>query len=71
LTEQELIKGCIKKNALCQRTLFEMYAGKMMTICLRYANNHQEAEDMLQEAFIKIFWHIEQFKSEGSFEGWI
>ncbi len=48
-----------------------MYAGKMMTVCLRYANDHQEAEDMLQEAFIKIFSHIEQFKFEGSFEGWI
>jgi RNA polymerase sigma-70 factor (ECF subfamily) len=71
LTEHELIKGCIQKNAGCQRQLFESYAGKMLTVCLRYANDNSEAEDMLQEAFIRIFNYIHQFKFEGSFEGWM
>ncbi|RFM28780.1 RNA polymerase sigma factor [Deminuibacter soli] len=71
MTEHELIKGCIRKDADCQRRLFELYAGKMMTVCLRYAVDSSEAEDMLQEGFIRVFTYIQQFKFEGSFEGWI
>jgi RNA polymerase sigma factor (sigma-70 family) len=71
LTEHELIKGCIKQDPTCQRMLFEHHAGKMMGVCLRYANDNMEAEDMLQDAFIKVFQYISQFKFEGSFEGWI
>ena len=51
--------------------LFEQYAGRMMTICLRYSCNHTQAEDMLQEGFIRVFLYINQYKFEGSFEGWI
>ncbi|HEX6915091.1 MAG TPA: sigma-70 family RNA polymerase sigma factor [Chitinophagaceae bacterium] len=71
MTEFELIKGCIRQDRSCQRLLFEQYAGKMMTVCLRYAHDTMEAEDMLQEAFIRVFNYIEQFKFEGSFEGWV
>ncbi|MBA4198239.1 MAG: RNA polymerase subunit sigma-24 [Chitinophaga sp.] len=71
MTEQELIKGCIKQNPLCQRMLFDQYAGKFMTVCLRYANDAMEAEDMLQDGFVRIFNNIHQFKFEGSFEGWM
>jgi RNA polymerase sigma-70 factor (ECF subfamily) len=51
--------------------LFEQYAGKMMTVCLRYSNDTMEAEDIFQEAFIKVFKYIHQYKFEGSFEGWM
>ena len=51
--------------------LFEQYAGMMMTICLRYSCDRTEAEDMLQEGFIRIFRYINQYKFEGSFEGWL
>jgi len=51
--------------------LFEQYAGRMMTVCIRYSTTNAEAEDMLQEAFIRIFSYIGQFKFEGSFEGWL
>lgn len=71
MTEYELIKGCIKHDPACQRLLFEQYAGRMMTVCLRYAKDAMEAEDMLQEGFIRIYNYIDQFKFEGSFEGWI
>ena len=71
MTEQELIHGCIQMDERCQRTLFETYAGKMLTVCLRYARDRMEAEDWLQDAFVKVFRNISQFKSEGSFEGWI
>lgn len=71
MTETDLIKGCIKENAQCQRMLFEQYAGKMMSVCLRYAVDTMEAEDIMQDGFIKVFQYLHQFKFEGSFEGWI
>jgi RNA polymerase sigma factor (sigma-70 family) len=71
LTEEELIKGCIQNNQHCQRLLFEKYAGKMMSLCLRFSNHQQEAQDILQEGFIKIFSYIHQYKFEGSIEGWM
>lgn len=71
MTEKELISGCMKKDAKSQRLLFDRYAGIMMTICRRYSCDRREAEDMLQEAFIRIFQYIDQYRSEGSFEGWL
>lgn len=71
MTEHELIKGCVNDNTTCQRLLFDQHSGKFMSICLRYANDNMEAEDMLQEGFTRIFKHINQFKFEGSFEGWM
>lgn len=71
MTEKDLIRGCIQKDEACQRRLFELYAGKMMSVCLRYANDQHEAQDILQESFIKVFKYVHQFKFEGSFEGWM
>jgi RNA polymerase sigma factor (sigma-70 family) len=71
LTEKELIQQCIGRNALYEQKLFQLYAPKFMSICLRYAGDMMEAEDMLQEGFVRIFGHIHQFKFEGSFEGWM
>jgi RNA polymerase sigma factor (sigma-70 family) len=71
LTEFQIIQGCIKGDARSQRSLFEQYAGKMLIVCLRYASDHMEAEDILQNGFVKIYKYISQFKHEGSFEGWM
>lgn len=71
MTEHELIRGCIRQESSCQRVLFEKHAGKMMGVCMRYSQDNMEAEDMMQDAFIKVFQYIAQFKFEGSFEGWI
>jgi len=71
LTEDELIRGCIKEEAICQKEVFHRYAGRMLGVCNRYARNSADAEDILQDAFIKVFEKIHQFKFEGSFEGWI
>ena len=71
MNENELIRGCQNMDGTAQHRLFQIYAGRLMTICRRYANDSHEAEDMLQEAFMKIFKHIKQYKSIGSFEGWI
>jgi RNA polymerase sigma factor (sigma-70 family) len=71
LTEQQLIKACIKEDGASQKALFDRYSGHMMTVCLRYARSSADAEDILQDAFIKVFDKMHQFKFEGSFEGWI
>ena len=71
MTDDELIKGCLQEDESSQRELFRKYAGKMLGVCQRYAHNSGDAEDIVQDAFIKVFEKIHQFKSEGSFEGWI
>ncbi len=69
--EKDIIEGCIKGNRNSQKSLYEHFAGKMLAVCMRYAKDRAEAEDMLQEGFLKVFQSIEKFKGEGSFEGWI
>ena len=71
MTEDELINGCIRENAACQKEVFNRYAGHMLGVCQRYARNTDDAQDILQDSFIKVFSKIGQFKFEGSFEGWI
>jgi RNA polymerase sigma factor (sigma-70 family) len=71
LTEKEIIQGCLKNDAKAQHLLFQQYAGILMTICRRYAGEQPEAEDMLQESFIRIFRYLNQYKHAGSFVGWI
>lgn len=71
LTERDLIAYCLKGDSTSQRDLFDMYAGKMMTVCLRYSRHKGEAEDILQEGFIKVFTNLKSFKNNGSFEGWV
>ena len=71
MSEDELIKGCIRDEAACQKEVFDRYASRMLGVCHRYARNSADAEDILQDSFIKVFSKIGQFKSEGSFEGWI
>ncbi|HEY3402759.1 MAG TPA: RNA polymerase sigma factor [Ohtaekwangia sp.] len=70
-SEDELIKGCIKRDRSAQKRLFDTYSSKMYGICYRYVKDPMEAEDILVTAFTKILDKIEQFKNEGSFEGWI
>ena len=71
MSEHQIIQGCIEGDVRCQRMLFDQYAGKMMMVCLRYASDQMEAEDILQNGFVKVFRHIGQFKYQGSFEGWV
>lgn len=71
MTDSELINGCIRENEKSQKEVFHKYAGKMLSVALRYARNSMDAEDIIQDAFIKVFDKITQFKSDGSFEGWI
>ncbi len=71
MTEAEIIKGCIRQDRHTQKALYETFYSRMMGICLRYAKNGDEAKDILQEGFIKVFQHIRSFQGSGSLEGWI
>lgn len=66
-----LVNECAKGNSKAQRALFDKFAPKMMAVCLRYIKNNQEAEDVLQDSFVKVFQKIAEFKMEGSLEGWV
>ena len=69
MTEDELIRGCLKDDNACQKELFDRFAGRMLGVCNRYARNSADAEDILQDAFIKVFGKIHQFKFEGKPSG--
>ena len=69
--EDELIKGCRGRDRNAQRQLYDMYSSRMYGLCYRFIKDAMEAEDVLVTAFMKVFDKIEQFKNEGSFEGWI
>ncbi len=71
MTEEELIKGCIHEDRSCQQKLYKTYAGKMLVVCMRYTRNRQEAEDVLQDGFIRVFDNMKKFAFNGSFEGWV
>lgn len=70
-TEKEILKACLKGDRQAQKDLFYLYSGKMMAVCLRYARNQQEAEDILQDGFIRVFTYLNEFNYAGSFEGWV
>jgi RNA polymerase sigma-70 factor (ECF subfamily) len=71
LNEQELIDGCRKGERTSQQALYERYCRKMMVICLRYSKAIAEAEDILQEGFVKVFQAIKGFRQESKLETWI
>lgn len=66
-----LVDGCINGDRRSQQRVYELFYGKMMAVCLRYTKNHDQAKDILQDGFIKVFRSMEKFNRDGSFEGWI
>lgn len=68
---RQLIKSCLDEDRNAQRNLYELFAPKMFGVCLRYARNREEAEDIMQEGFIQVFKSLHNFKFSGSFEGWV
>lgn len=71
LTDANLIHDCIKGDRQAQSVLYTMFIPKMFVVCLRFSKNRQEAEDILQEGFVKVFQFLPQFNNEGPLEGWI
>lgn len=66
-----LIDGCLKEERKAQQRVYELFYGKMMAVCLRYTKNADQAKDILQDGFIKVFRSVDKFNRAGSFEGWI
>ncbi|MBD3639063.1 MAG: RNA polymerase sigma factor [Crocinitomicaceae bacterium] len=71
MTEEQLVKECVSGSPVAQKKFYDLFAKKMMGVCLRYTNNYEEAQDVLQEGFIKIFKKLPDFESKGSLEGWV
>ena len=71
MTEEAILKGCLENDATAQRELYNKFSPKMLSVCYRFAHNREDAEDMLQEGFIKVFTQIHSFENRGAFEGWI
>ncbi|MBL7728372.1 MAG: sigma-70 family RNA polymerase sigma factor [Dinghuibacter sp.] len=71
MTEEAMLIGCLNNKAPAQQELYNKYSSRMLAVCYRYARNRDDAEDMLQEGFIKVFTQIRQFRNEGPLEGWI
>lgn len=71
LEDHDIIKGCIQNNASMQKMLYDKYAAKMYGIALRYTHDQEEAKDILQDGFVKVFQNLSKFKGTGAFEGWL
>ncbi|MBP7184142.1 MAG: RNA polymerase sigma factor [Saprospiraceae bacterium] len=71
VSETEIINGCQKGDQKSQRQLYDQYAPGLYAVCLRYAKNEQDAQDILQESFIRIFKYMSSYQAKGSFEGWL
>ena len=69
--EKQLIEKCLERNALAQKQLYDMYSKRLYGICLRYCHSEEEAQDILQDSFVKIFTKLDTFQYSGSFEGWL
>ncbi len=68
---KEILEGCIKGESSAQRKLFDSYSRLLLGVCKRYTINIEEAEDILQDGFVKIFLNIKEFKGEGSIVAWM
>jgi RNA polymerase sigma-70 factor (ECF subfamily) len=71
LNNNDIIAGCVKKDRNAQKSLYEKYAAKMFGFCLRYSNSRADAQDLLQDGFIKVFDSIATLKEASQLEGWM
>jgi RNA polymerase sigma-70 factor (ECF subfamily) len=68
---RELVNGCVRNDRKCQQQVYKMFYSKMMGVCMRYASDSDQAKDILQDGFIKLFGNLSKYSFEGSFEGWV
>jgi RNA polymerase sigma-70 factor (ECF subfamily) len=71
MQQDQLIKKVLKGNSRAQKAFYDQYAPKMYGVALRYARDRDEANDILQEGFVKVFGNLASFRNEGSLEGWV
>ena len=68
---RQIVSECLKGNIVAQQQLYDLYAESMLGICYRYTKSMADAEDILQEGFVKAFRHLDKFKFQGELGGWI
>jgi RNA polymerase sigma factor (sigma-70 family) len=71
MTDEQLVSGCLKRDPIVQKALYQRFSRKMMSICMRYAHNREQAQDMLQDGFVKVFQKMDHFRGDGPLGGWI
>ena len=71
MSDEEMLEGCKANQEIAQKYLFDRYSRVMTGVCMRYADRYEEAQDIVQDGFIKVFKKIETFSGSGSLEGWI
>lgn len=71
MTEEQMLAGCLGNNATAQEAFYKRFSPRMLGVCYRFSKSKEDAEDMLQEGFIKVFAQIHQYRGEGALEGWI
>lgn len=71
MTQEQLIKACIKGDTIAQKNLYSAHSSRILSIISRYIKDHQIAEDILVEGFVKVFANLTKFRAEGPFEGWL
>lgn len=71
MTDEFMLDGCLKNDAASQDALYSRFSPRMLGVCYRFAKNREDAEDMLQDGFIKVFSQMHQYRNEGALEGWI
>lgn len=71
MSERQIIELCARHNSKAQQVLYDKYSRLLLGVCLRYASDKAEAEDILQDSFLKIFYNIKDFSGSGSFIGWL
>jgi RNA polymerase sigma-70 factor (ECF subfamily) len=71
MSDKQIIKGCARHDRKAQKVLYDKYSRLLLGVCLRYASDIAEAEDILQDSFLKIYFNIDDFSGKGSFTGWL
>jgi RNA polymerase sigma factor (sigma-70 family) len=71
MTEEQLVSGCLRGDVVAQKELYQSYSRRMMSICMRYASDRDQARDILQDGFVKVFTKMDHFRGDGPLGGWI
>lgn len=69
--DEKILQACLKKDAKAQKAFYHQFSSSMYAVCLRYSNTKEDAKDILQEGFIKVFAKLDQYSGKGSLEGWM
>ncbi len=70
-TLDEIVEGCLRNERLAQKRLYDLYAGRMAAVCLRYVGDRDDALDLMHDGFVKLFTNLAQYNGNGSFEAWM